>query len=435
MQAAVFLRRYSSAAPAAKLLKLKPSAAPSANAALRNSLGKNAQAPLENSVLTKPGAPTDKISQAFAGEEQGNKSKIVDAFNGGVVRPMLDIFAGIRWTLPVVLRRFPYFVSSVYITEDILATKAAAIAKKRANLSKKVLTSVKKDLETLRSSVSDSVTRARIGKLIQLLEKGKVTSYSDLYEFSTIFRDHYSFLDMGFAARYRSCLYLGHALPLAFSKAQLFRWSSWCVTDNDLIRLEGINRLTDFEVLEAMEEQGNINMSASREKLRAGLHTHTKFTRTIAENFIRGRGAQIENVSELNTEESEAAVTIRTRKFMTNRLLQRRQFIVDILHPGRPNISHKELGEKLAKLYKTDAENVFTFGMRTVYGGGKSTGFALIYDSLEAAKKFEPKYRLIRHGIGARGQISRKQRKERKNRAKKFRGTKKSKAASADKKK
>ncbi|KAI8852515.1 ribosomal protein L23/L15e core domain-containing protein [Chytridium lagenaria] len=128
------------------------------------------------------------------------------------------------------------------------------------------------------------------------------------------------------------------------------------------------------------------------------------------------------------------AVTIRTRKFLTNRLLQRRQFVVDVIHPGRPNISHKELGEKLAKLYKSESENVFTFGLRTAFGGGKSTGFALIYDSLDAAKKFEPKYRLIRHGIGAKGTVSRKQRKERKNRGKKFRGTKKAKAAAEKKK-
>ena len=30
------------------------------------------------------------------------------------------------------------------------------------------------------------------------------------------------------------------------------------------------------------------------------------------------------------------------------------------------------------------------------FGGGKSTGFGLIYDDLKAAKQFEPKYRLIR---------------------------------------
>ncbi|KAF6159882.1 hypothetical protein GIB67_032966 [Kingdonia uniflora] len=32
-------------------------------------------------------------------------------------------------------------------------------------------------------------------------------------------------------------------------------------------------------------------------------------------------------------------VTIRTRKFMTNRLLSRKQFVIDVLHPGRPNVS------------------------------------------------------------------------------------------------
>jgi len=32
------------------------------------------------------------------------------------------------------------------------------------------------------------------------------------------------------------------------------------------------------------------------------------------------------------------------------------------------------------------------------YGGGKSTGFGLIYDNIPAAKQFEPKFRLIRVG-------------------------------------
>jgi small subunit ribosomal protein S24e len=37
--------------------------------------------------------------------------------------------------------------------------------------------------------------------------------------------------------------------------------------------------------------------------------------------------------------------------------------------------------------------------LRTQFGGGKSSGFALIYDSVEDAKKFEPKYRLARIGL------------------------------------
>jgi ribosomal protein S24E len=69
---------------------------------------------------------------------------------------------------------------------------------------------------------------------------------------------------------------------------------------------------------------------------------------------------------------------------------------VDIIHPARANISKDELREKLAKMYKVEKEVVFVFGFRTAFGGGKSTGFALIYDNLESAKKFEPKYRLVR---------------------------------------
>lgn len=94
---------------------------------------------------------------------------------------------------------------------------------------------------------------------------------------------------------------------------------------------------------------------------------------------------------------ADKAVTIRTRKFMTNRLLSRKQFIIDVLHPGRANVSKAELKEKLSRMYEVkDPNAIFVFKFRTHFGGGKSTGFGLIYDSVENAKKFEPKYRLIR---------------------------------------
>ncbi|UDD63040.1 hypothetical protein AFCA_010319 [Aspergillus flavus] len=100
----------------------------------------------------------------------------------------------------------------------------------------------------------------------------------------------------------------------------------------------------------------------------------------------------------------------------------------DVLHPNRANVSKDELRGKLADLYKANKDQVSVFGFRTQYGGGKSTGFALVYDSQEALKKFEPHYRLVR--IGAAEKIekpSRQQRKQRKNRSKKFRGTAKTK--------
>merc|ERR1712066_24349 len=80
---------------------------------------------------------------------------------------------------------------------------------------------------------------------------------------------------------------------------------------------------------------------------------------------------------------SDKACRIRTRKFMTNRLLQRKQFVIDVLHPGRPNVSKTELKEKLGKMYNvTDLDSIILFGFRTHFGGGKTTGFGLIYDNV-----------------------------------------------------
>merc|ERR1719402_1520976 len=95
-----------------------------------------------------------------------------------------------------------------------------------------------------------------------------------------------------------------------------------------------------------------------------------------------------------------------------------------------------EIRERLAKAYKVTADIIFCFGFRTHFGGGKTTGFALIYDTLDKAKKFEPKYRLARHGLVAETKrAGRKQRKERKNRQKKVRGTAKTKVGSGKDKK
>jgi small subunit ribosomal protein S24e len=74
----------------------------------------------------------------------------------------------------------------------------------------------------------------------------------------------------------------------------------------------------------------------------------------------------------------------------------------DVLHPNRPNVAKDELREKLSELYKVSKDQVSVFGFRTQFGGGKSTGFALIYESNEALKKFEPAYRLIRYDMAQR---------------------------------
>ena len=108
--------------------------------------------------------------------------------------------------------------------------------------------------------------------------------------------------------------------------------------------------------------------------------------------------------------------------------------IVDVIHPDRANVPKSEIREQLAKMYRCAPDQIQAFGFRTKFGGGKSTGFALIYDSVDFLKKFEPKYRLARLGLYEKPKATRKQRKERKNRQKKVRGKAKANVGAGKKK-
>ena len=71
--------------------------------------------------------------------------------------------------------------------------------------------------------------------------------------------------------------------------------------------------------------------------------------------------------------------------------------VLDVIHPGRANVPKAELKKHIATMFKVEDEaTIMIFGFKTKFGGGKSTGFGLIYDSLDAVKKFEPRYRLVR---------------------------------------
>jgi small subunit ribosomal protein S24e len=122
---------------------------------------------------------------------------------------------------------------------------------------------------------------------------------------------------------------------------------------------------------------------------------------------------------------ADNAVTLRTRKFIRNPMLNRRQMVVDVLHPNRANVKKQDLKEKLAKqMNAKDANAVVLFGFRTAFGGGKSTGFACVYDSVEDAKKYHvSKHHLWRMELIEKTEKKgRKGIKEAKNRGKKVRG-------------
>lgn len=92
-------------------------------------------------------------------------------------------------------------------------------------------------------------------------------------------------------------------------------------------------------------------------------------------------------------------VIVKIRKFMTNHLPQKKQMVVYVLHSGKPAAPKKEIWPLLAKVHKTIPDVIVAFGFRTHYGGGKTTGLGLIYESFKYAKQNVPKYRLVRHDL------------------------------------
>ena len=124
-----------------------------------------------------------------------------------------------------------------------------------------------------------------------------------------------------------------------------------------------------------------------------------------------------------------------TRKMIRNPLLGRKQMQIEIVHPDEANVSKTAIREKLAAIFKTKAEAISIFGLHSKFGGGRSSGFALVYDSLDVRKQYDQKMLLNRDGLISKRPKTRKQLKDIKGRVNKVRGTAKAAAANAGKKK
>ena len=145
-----------------------------------------------------------------------------------------------------------------------------------------------------------------------------------------------------------------------------------------------------------------------------------------APRTLRRGGAPTKFDGEAGADVTRAVPPRAEPQFITNRLLARRQFVVDVLHPGRANVPKDELREKIGKMYSmSEPKTIVLYGFRTQFGGGKSSGFCKLYDSIEAVKQFECRYMVARQDIAEHKRYPRKNQKERKNRTKKLRGRKK----------
>lgn len=88
--------------------------------------------------------------------------------------------------------------------------------------------------------------------------------------------------------------------------------------------------------------------------------------------------------------------------------------VMDVLPPGKAVVAKTEIWDKLARFH-------LIVGARSHFGGGKTTGFDVICDSLNV-KKNGPKHKLARHDLQKQN-TPRKQRMGCKNRMKEVRAT------------
>lgn len=92
-------------------------------------------------------------------------------------------------------------------------------------------------------------------------------------------------------------------------------------------------------------------------------------------------------------------ITIKTRRLRVNKLLARKELLLDVYHEGKPNISQKDLRELVAAKYHWEPKNIVLYGFRTAFGGNRSTGFVLAYDNQQYLVKYEPIFRLRKGGV------------------------------------
>ncbi|MCQ2078674.1 MAG: 30S ribosomal protein S24e [archaeon] len=90
-------------------------------------------------------------------------------------------------------------------------------------------------------------------------------------------------------------------------------------------------------------------------------------------------------------------------KEQRNNVLQNRTevcFIVDHARESTPG--RNAVAEELAKQFSTKRDLVIVDDLSSMYGVGKTQGYAKIYASADDVKKYEPEFLQKRNGLGAK---------------------------------
>lgn len=84
-----------------------------------------------------------------------------------------------------------------------------------------------------------------------------------------------------------------------------------------------------------------------------------------------------------------------------NPLYKRTEVYFTVDHAGESTPGRNAVAEEVAKQMKAKRDCVVVTTIESVYGTGKSKGYAKVYDSKDAALELEREYLLKRNGIEA----------------------------------
>lgn len=85
-----------------------------------------------------------------------------------------------------------------------------------------------------------------------------------------------------------------------------------------------------------------------------------------------------------------------------NGLYGRTEVCFTVDHARESTPGRNAVAEDLAKQFNTKRELVIVDELNSVYGVGKTQGYAKIYASVDNVKKYEPEYLQKRNGYGAK---------------------------------
>jgi SSU ribosomal protein S24E len=99
---------------------------------------------------------------------------------------------------------------------------------------------------------------------------------------------------------------------------------------------------------------------------------------------------------------SVSSVSFNVLNIRENKLLARREVLVEALHPKASTPTRQSVREWVAKQLGVDVANVFVRKIKTEYGLGRSVAEVHVYEDSKLARALEPLYILARN-VGEEG--------------------------------